>query len=45
MGGPWFAVTESGSGWHEMAEIWISNGRDHEKVRVEFQVELEGVEK
>ena len=41
MAGPWFTVIESGDDWNEMETIWISNGRDHERVRVELQVRLE----
>ncbi len=41
MAGPWFTVQESGEGWKHVDSIWISNGVDHEKVRVEIRVQLE----
>ncbi len=41
MAGPWFTVVESGNEWQELDSIWISNGSDHERVRVEIQVRLE----
>ena len=40
MAGPWFTVRESGPDWEEVDVIWISNGEDHDRVRVEMRVEL-----
>jgi len=39
--GPWFTVLQSGNDWQQLESIWISNGRDQEKVTVEIRVQLE----
>jgi len=41
VGGPWFAVHESGTDWNEWDTIWISNGDGHWRARVEVRVQLE----
>jgi hypothetical protein len=38
--GPWFTVQESGTYWEDFDVIWISNGEDHDRVRVEMRVGL-----
>lgn len=41
MAGPWFTVHESGAGWKVKDRIWISNGQEALKARVEGRVTLE----
>lgn len=41
MGGPWFTVVEDGAPAVVVERIWISNGTEHEAVRVELEVKLE----
>ncbi len=41
MAGPWFTVQESGTTWQTIDTFWISNGREHEKVRLEIRTQLE----
>jgi len=38
--GPWFTVQTSGSDWKLLDTIWISNGKENAKARVELKVEL-----
>lgn len=45
MAGPWFAVTTSGNEWQDMETTWVSNGTEHEPVRVQFRVELDKTDK
>ncbi len=44
MGGPWFTVqtidADGRGAWEELSELWISNGTDHVRGRVEVRVEL-----
>ena len=44
MAGPWFTVVRSGGEWETLETIWLSNGSETERVRVEFKVELEEAE-
>jgi hypothetical protein len=39
--GPWFTVQESGRDWQELDRIWLSNGTEHTRVRVELKMRLE----
>ena len=41
MAGPWFAVHRSGDDWQELSGIWVSNGREDSKGKIELRVELE----
>lgn len=41
MAGPWFTVHEIGGNWKTLDVIWISNGGESCKARVEARVELE----
>lgn len=43
MAGPWFTVRENDDHWEHIDTIWISNGEDHFRARVEIQVELDEV--
>jgi len=38
--GPWFTVQESGEDWKEISKIWISNGHDDCKGRIEMRIRL-----
>ena len=40
MAGPWFTVQEDGGDWQTVATTRVSNGRTHERVRVELAVQL-----
>jgi len=40
--GPWFMVQASGSDWQEMGQVWISNGSQDCKGRIEIKVEMVG---
>ena len=40
--GPWFTVQESGGDWNELSSIWISNGQEDCKGRIEVRVRLVG---
>lgn len=40
--GPWFTVQESGGDWNELSSIWISNGQEDGKGRIEVRVRLVG---
>ena len=39
--GPWFTVHEIGGDWKTLEEIWISNGNETCKARVQVRVNLE----
>jgi len=39
--GPWFTVHRSGSDWQEMGKVWISNGKEDCRGRLEIKIELE----
>ena len=41
MAGPWFTVQRSGEDWQVLDRIWISNGGETAKARVELRVQLE----
>ena len=43
MAGPWFAVLENGSDWERLDTLWISDGNDHERARLEIRVRLDEV--
>jgi len=38
--GPWFTVQESSDEWKEISQIWISNGKDDCKGRIEVRIRL-----
>ena len=38
--GPWFTVQRSGDDWQELGQIWISNGHEDCKGRIEIRIEL-----
>ena len=40
MAGPWFTVQESGEEWKKISNIWISNGQDDCKGRIEMRIRL-----
>ena len=40
MAGPWFAVHRSGGDWQELGQVWISDGQQDCKGRIEVQIEL-----
>ena len=40
MGGPWFAVHESGNDWQRLGSVWISNGDTDCQGVAEFKVEF-----
>ena len=40
MAGPWFTILESGEDWKEISKIWISNGQDDCKGRIEARIRL-----
>ncbi|MGE0434905.1 MAG: hypothetical protein AB7K09_10975 [Planctomycetota bacterium] len=40
MGGPWFSVHENNGDWKLVDNIWISNGENDCKARVELHVKL-----
>ncbi|HJN10027.1 MAG TPA: hypothetical protein QF564_15175 [Pirellulaceae bacterium] len=40
MAGPWFTVQESGEQWKEISKIWISNGNNDCKGRIEMRIRL-----
>lgn len=40
MAGPWFTVLESGGERKELSTIWISNGEDDCKGKIEVRVRL-----
>ena len=41
MAGPWFTVLESGTEWHPIDTLLISDGGAHERARLEIRIELE----
>ncbi len=41
MAGPWFAVIEDDSDWHQLDTIWISNGENDCRGRIEVRIEME----
>ena len=41
MGGPWFTVQKSDAGWQPLGNLWLSNGEDDVKGRLELRVSLE----
>ena len=43
MAGPWFTVHRSGGDWKELEQIWVSNGKQDCKGRIEARLELEEV--
>ena len=43
MGGPWFTVHESSQDWQHVNTLWISNGEEHTRARVEIRVQLDEV--
>ena len=43
MAGPWFTILESGDEWKEISQIWISNGHDDCKGRIEVRIRLTAV--
>jgi len=38
--GPWFTVHRTGSGWQELGQVWISNGKEDGKGRIEIRIQL-----
>lgn len=40
MGGPWFTVQTTQSSWQTVDTLWVSNGREDEKARLELRVSL-----
>jgi len=44
VGGPWFTVQESSSDWEQIDTLWISNGEEHVRARVEIRVQLDEVD-
>ncbi|MEO8498493.1 MAG: hypothetical protein ABI614_28195 [Planctomycetota bacterium] len=40
MAGPWFTVQESGEDWKTLSSIWISNGQEDIKGRIDVRVRL-----
>ncbi len=42
MAGPWFTIHKSGDDWQQLGKVWISNGEDDCRGRIEIRVELEG---
>ncbi len=44
MAGPWFTVRESGSDWHTLDHIWLSDGKTNDRARVDIRIELEELE-
>ena len=43
MGGPWFTVLESSDDWRHVDDLWISNGEEYLRARLEIRVQLEEV--
>ena len=41
MAGPWFTVKRSDYNWQLLDTIWISNGGENAKARVELRVEFD----
>ena len=41
MAGPWFTIHKSGDDWQPLGKVWISNGEEDCKGRIEIRVELE----
>ena len=41
MAGPWFTVEKSGDTWHELGQVWVSNGTDDCRGRIEIRLEWE----
>jgi hypothetical protein len=39
--GPWFTVQRDSSDWHTLDTLWLSNGEEDIKARVEVRVSLE----
>ena len=44
MAGPWFTVQSSSDDWQVLDTIWISNGTETTKARVELRVEMEEID-
>jgi len=38
--GPWFTVHRSGDEWQELGQVWISNGKQDAKGRIEIRIQL-----
>jgi hypothetical protein len=38
--GPWFTVQESGEAWKTLSSLWISNGQEDIKGRIDVRVRL-----
>jgi hypothetical protein len=41
--GPWFTILENGEDWKEISKIWISNGQDDCKGRIEVRIRLTAI--
>ena len=41
MAGPWFTVVKSGDDWQQLDTIWISDGKNDCRGRIEVRLELE----
>lgn len=41
MGGPWFTVQAVNDGWKQVDTLWLSNGQEDIKARIELRVSLE----
>lgn len=41
MAGPWFTVQQTGSDWHTVENVWISNGEKTDNVQVQIRLELQ----
>ena len=41
MAGPWFTVQESGSDWHRLDTVSLSNGNENSLASIEIRLELE----
>lgn len=40
MGGPWFTVMTNEDGWQQVGHLWLSNGSEDTKARIELRVSL-----
>lgn len=40
MAGPWFTVQEYGESWNTLSSLWISNGQEDVKGRIDIRVRL-----
>jgi hypothetical protein len=38
--GPWFTVQKTGDDWRELGQLWISNGEQDGKGRIEVKLAL-----